>query len=76
MGVSVDLIWYMLSAAYRTTYLVTYGVMHHLSKPTPMVSGSLEELFVPCLTLSRSYRNGELHQNVVEPLLVVRTTGT
>lgn len=71
MGISADLMWYMLSAAWRTSYLVTYGVMHHLSKPTPLVSGSLEVLFVPSLTFTRSYRNGELHQNVVEPPLVV-----
>lgn len=76
MGVSIDLVWYMLCAAWRTSHLVTYGVIHHLNKPTPLVSVSLEELFVPSLTLTRRYRNGELLQNVVEPLLVVRTTGT
>lgn len=52
MGVSTDLFFYMLGAACRTMYLLAYGVMHHLKKPTPLVVGSPEYMEVLKTTLS------------------------
>lgn len=52
MGVSTDLCFYMLGAAYRTMYLLFFGVLHHLRKPTPLVVGSPEYMEVVKATLA------------------------
>ena len=52
MGVSFDLIAYLLTSVGRTMYLLAYGVMHHLQKPTPLDVGSPEYMDVVRTTLS------------------------
>jgi hypothetical protein len=51
MGVSFDLVAYLFAAAGRTVYLLVFGVMHHLQKPTPLAVDSTEYLALVQATL-------------------------
>jgi len=68
MGLSFDQIVYLFTAAGRTGYMLTYGVLHHLRNPMPL---GAEDMYLAGVTYMRSYRYGEFTQNVVQPSLVV-----